>query len=72
MPKYRIVIETQANGKSWYYVQCRYWIFFWKHLFGCKVGWPTIEEAEAYLAAYKEKINCQSDKRIVERGYIYQ
>ena len=29
---YRIVIETEASGKKWYYVQRRYLFYFWRYL----------------------------------------
>ena len=28
---YRIIIEIEASGKKWYYVQYRYLLFFWRY-----------------------------------------
>jgi hypothetical protein len=55
--KYRIVIETEASGKKWYYVQKRFLNYFWRYLSEVRdismslyrVGFSTLEEAEEYL-----------------------
>ena len=58
--KYRIIIETEASGKKWYYVQRRYLLYFWHYLrevrdiTGCAspiVKWHSLEEAEAHIQA---------------------
>lgn len=28
--KYRILIETEKSGRQWYYVQTRWWRYFWR------------------------------------------
>jgi len=55
--KYRIVIETEASGKEWYYVQKRFLTYFWRYLrevgdmsmCAYKIGWNTLEEAEQHI-----------------------
>ena len=75
---YRIVIETEASGKKWYYVQKRYLIFFWDYLkeikdmsmYAHKIGWNTLEEAEKHIESDINYIHAQNQKKIVNREYI--
>ena len=57
MKRYRIIIETEANGKKWYYVQKRYMFLFLCYLtevrditmYTYKICWESLEEAEMYI-----------------------
>jgi len=78
MNKYRIVIETEASGKKWYYVQKRYLTFFWEYLSevrdmsmcAYRIGWNTLEEAEKHIESDINSIHTENQKKIVNREYI--
>ena len=75
---YRIVIETEASGKKWYYVQRRYLLYFWRYLceerytsmYAYKIGWPSLEEAEAHIQSDVNTRYENDQKKIVKREYI--
>jgi hypothetical protein len=76
--KYRIVIETEASGKKWYYVQKRFLTYFWQYLSEVRdmsmslrrVGFSTLEEAEEYLQYDVSSEYRKQQSRIVKREYI--
>ena len=76
--KYRIVIETEASGKKWYYVQKRFLTYFWQYLSEVRdmsmslrrVGFSTLEEAEEYLQYDVSSDYREQQSRIVKREYI--
>jgi hypothetical protein len=76
--KYRIIIETEASGKKWYYVQRSYLFYFWCYLrevksisMGAyKIGWHSLEEAEAHIQSDVDTIYANDQKKIVKREYI--
>jgi hypothetical protein len=76
--KYRIVIETEASGKKWYYVQKRLLTYFWRYLCEvrdmsmslCRVGFSTLEEAEEYLQYDVDSDYQKQQSKIVKREYI--
>lgn len=65
---YRIVIETEASGKKWYYVQRRYLLYFWRYLNA--IGWHSLEEAEANIQSDVNIRYANDQKKIVKREYI--
>jgi 8-oxo-dGTP pyrophosphatase MutT (NUDIX family) len=80
---YRVVIETEASGKKWYYAQKRHLIFFWRYLRfdplavkdkkdkADKIRWHSFDEAEAHIQA--DVINnkhAEIPNKIVRREYI--
>lgn len=75
---YRIVVETEASGKKWYYVQRRYLFYFWRYLrnigdismYAYKICWHSLEEAEAYIQLDVDARYANNQKRIVKREYI--
>lgn len=82
---YRIVIETEASGKKWYYVQRRYLLYFWRYLrevrdismYGAaththahKIGWHSLEEAEAHIQSDVNTRYENDQNKIVKREYI--
>jgi hypothetical protein len=76
--KYRIVIETEASGKKWYYIQKRFLTYFWRYLTevrdmsmsSYRVGFSTLEEAEKEIESDVNYEYKQSQKKIVKREYI--
>jgi len=76
--KYRIVIETEASGKKWYYVQKRFLTYFWRYLSEvrdmsmslCRVGFSTLEEAEEYLQYDVDSDYQKQQRKIIKREYI--
>ena len=72
---YRIIIETQRDGKQWFYVQKRYLLYFWRYLrevrditmYAYKIGWNTLEEAEQHIQFEVNYKYAQSQKKIVKR-----
>ena len=76
--KYRIVIETEASGKKWYYVQKRFLTYFWQYLSevrdmsmrSYRVVFSTLEEAEKEIQSDVNYEYNQSQKKIVKREYI--
>jgi hypothetical protein len=72
---YRIIIETEASGREWYYVQYRYLLFFWKYhteirdisMCAHKVGWNTLEEAVQHIQSDINWRYSQNQKKIVKR-----
>lgn len=74
---YRIVIETEASGKKWYYVQRRYLLYFWRYLreqrdisYAYKIGWHSLEEAKAHIQSDVNTRYENDQKKIVKREYI--
>lgn len=73
---YRIVIETEASGKKWYYVQRRCLLYFWCYLrtvrdmYAYKIGWHSLEEAEAHIQSDVNRRYANDQKKIVKREYI--
>lgn len=78
MKNYRVVIETEASGKKWYYVQRRYLFCFWHYLreardismYAYKIGWHSLEEADSHI---QSDINLRyeiNQKKIIKREYI--
>lgn len=75
---YRIVIETEASGKKWYYVQRRYFGYFWRYfrevkdisMYAYKIGWNSLEEAEAHIQSDVNARCANDQKTIVKREYI--
>lgn len=74
---YRIVIETEASGKKWYYVQRRYLFYFWRYLsevrytiYAYKIGWHSLEEAEAHIQSDVNTRYENEQKKIVKREYL--
>lgn len=76
--KYRIVIETEASGKKWYYVQKLYLFYFWCYLTevrdmsmrAARVGWHSLEEAEAHMQAEIDFAHRKAQQKIVKREYV--
>jgi len=76
--KYRIVIETEASGKKWYYVQKRFLTYFWQYLSEVRdmsmslrrVGFSTLEEAEKEMQSDVNYEYNKNQKKIVKREYI--
>jgi len=76
--KYRIIIETEASGKKWYYAQRSYLIYFWCYLREVrditmrryKIRWHSLEEAEAHIQSDVDTIYANDQKKIVKREYI--
>jgi CRISPR/Cas system-associated protein Cas10 (large subunit of type III CRISPR-Cas system) len=76
--KYRIVIETEASGKKWYYIQKRFLTYFWRYLTevrdmsmsSYRVGFSTLEEAEKEIESDMNYEYKQNQKKIVKREYI--
>ena len=74
---YRIIIETEASGKKWYYAQRRYLLFFWCYLHKFedisthgKIGWHSLEKAEAHIQSDINSRYENNQKKIVKREYI--
>jgi len=75
---YRVVIETEASGKKWYYVQKRFMWYFWRYLSesrdmslrAYKIGWHCLHEAEAHIQSDVNYTYSQDQKKIVKREYI--
>jgi hypothetical protein len=75
---YRIVIETEASGKKWYYVQRRYLLYFWRYfrqvrdisMYAYKIGWHSLEEAEAHIQSDINDRCVKKLKKIVKREYL--
>jgi hypothetical protein len=75
---YRIIIETEASGKKWYYVQRRYLVYFWRYLrevrdismYAYKIGWHSLEEAEAHIQSDVNARYANDQKKIVKREYL--
>lgn len=73
---YRIIIETEASGKKWYYAQRRYLLFFWCYLkyedisTDGKIGWHLLENAEAHIEYDVNSRYENNQKKIVKREYI--
>jgi hypothetical protein len=73
--EYRIVIETQKDGKQWFYVQKRYLLYFWRYLrevrdisgYAYKIGWNTLEEAEQHIQNDVNWEYAQSQKKVAKR-----
>lgn len=78
MMEYRIVIETQKDGKKWYYVQKSFMLYFWQYLTEVRgmdmranrVGWNTLEEAEQHIQSEVDYKYAQSQKKIVKREIL--
>lgn len=76
--KYRIIIETQRDGKRWYYVQKSFMLYFWRYLTevsdismcSYKIGWNTLEEAEQYIQNEVNYNHTQNQKQIVKREIL--
>lgn len=72
---YRIIIETQKNGKQWFYVQKRYLLYFWLYLrevrdismYAYKIGWNTLEEAEQHIQNNVNWEHAQKQTKIIKR-----
>lgn len=73
---YRIIIETEASGKKWYYVQKRFLgNLFWRYLtkvydismYANKIRWNTLEEAENHIQNEVNRKYTQAQKKIVKR-----
>ena len=72
---YRIIIETEASGKKWYYVQKRFAIYFWRYLSevrdmsmaAYKIGWNTLEEAEQHIQNEVNYEYANNQKKIIKR-----
>jgi len=72
---YRIIIEIEASGKKWYYVQYRYLLFFWRYytairdisMYAYKIGWETLEEAEQHIQREIDYEYAQERRKIVKR-----
>ena len=72
---YRIIIETQRDGKQWFYVQKSFMLYFWRYLTevrdmsmcAYKIGWNTLEEAEAHIQSEVNYEYAQSQKKIAKR-----
>mgnify|MGYP003429903275 CR=1 FL=1 len=79
MKRYRIIIETEASGKKWYYVQKRYMFLFWCYLtevrditmYTYKIGWESLEEAEMHIKLDMNTTYENEQKKIVKREYVY-
>jgi len=75
---YRIIIETEASGKKWYYVQRRYLLYFWRYLrevrdismYPYKIGWHTLEEADAHIQSDVNARYANDQKKIVKREHL--
>lgn len=75
---YRIVIETEASGKKWYYVQRRYLLYFWRYLrevrdismYDYKICRHSLEEVEAHIQSDVNRRYTNDQKKIVKREYI--
>jgi len=76
--KYRIVIETEASGKKWYYVQKRHLFYFWCYLkeirditmHPYKIGWRSLEEAENHIQTDIKNEYVNNQKKIIKREYV--
>lgn len=75
---YRIVLETQRDGKKWFYVQKSFMLFFWRYLTevrdismcAYKIGWNTLEEAEQHIQSEVNWQYAQSQEKIVKREIL--
>lgn len=75
---YRIIIEIEASGKKWYYVQYRYLLFFWRYytvirdisMYAYKIGWETLEEAEQHIQREIDYKYAQEQGKIVKREVL--
>jgi hypothetical protein len=73
--KYRIVIETEASGKKWYYVQKRFLTYFWRYLSEVRdmsmslyrVGFSTLEQAQKYLQYNIDNDYKKQQSKIIKR-----
>jgi hypothetical protein len=73
--KYRIIIETEASGKKWYYVQKRFLIYFYRYLSEvrdmsmslCRVGFSTLEEAKEYIQYNVDNDYQKQQSKIIKR-----
>jgi hypothetical protein len=63
--KYRIIIETEASGKKWYYIQQRFLIYFWMHLNG--FYFSTLEEAQECLQYHVDDDYQKQQSKIIKR-----
>ncbi len=72
MKKYRILIETEASGKKWYYPLKRYWFFFWDYLAkdSYSVGYNSLSEAMERINEDIEDENQRAQKIIIKREYM--
>lgn len=79
MKNYRIVIETEASGKKWYYVQRRFLFIFWRYLTevrdismcAYKIGWTSLSEAEEHIKSDIRSRDSENQKKIIKRDYTY-
>ena len=75
---YRIIIETQRDGKKWFYVQKSFMLYFWRYLrevrdmsmYAYKIGWNTLEEAEQHIQKDVDWDYAQNQKKIVKREVV--
>jgi len=75
---YRIIIETEASGKKWYYVQRCYLLYFWRHLrevrdismYAYKIEWHSLEEAEAHIQSDVNARYANDQNKVVKREYL--
>ncbi len=76
--KYRIVVETEASGKNWYYVQYRFFFFFWRYhrevrdisMYAYKIAWHTLEDAKNQIQKDIEHRYSKYLKKIVKRNVL--
>ena len=75
MKKYRIVIEINEKGEKTYYVQKRYWFFFWDYLkklydvsmHNHKIPWMSLEEAKKHIESDIEIEKRKIKSKIIKR-----
>ena len=73
--KYRIVIETEASGKKWYYVQKRFLTYFWRYLLEVRdmsvslyrIDFSTLEQAKEYLQYNVDNDYQKQQSKIIKR-----
>ena len=77
--KYRIVIEIEASGKTWYYVQKRFLRLFWMYeieyrdisMYRYRVVFESFKEANDFIESSKEYLEYIKSTRIKDKIIIY-
>jgi hypothetical protein len=67
---YKIIEETQYDGKKWYYVKKRYAWCFWKFLYSHRMGFHSLEEAQWHIQSDKETDWTYVQSKIKKRKVI--
>ncbi len=75
---YRIKIETEESGKKWYYVQYRFFFFFWLYhrevrditYHRYKVAFNSLEDAKSLIQNDINEKYSESQKKIVKKEIL--